>query len=140
MRGKTALVLNGHDGVGALIVQALAGGGVIVTAQVPMQPPPQPVTAISTTVGVGRQSSSDTEGSEDEATPTLNSIRSSNKVALLGERARLFGAQGVIVGEPLVVIAEVGQGAFDFVFDTVGGRSVWEASKWIMKNSGQVRF
>ena len=55
------------------------------------------------------------------------------------ERARLFGAKDVEIGEPLVVIAGLKDAQFDYVLDTVGGRRIWDASRWIMRSGGQVR-
>jgi NADPH:quinone reductase-like Zn-dependent oxidoreductase len=85
----------------------------------------------------------DDDDDEDDAGESQSqesrSGSSSTEVATpsLEERARLFGASHVMRGEPLVVIAEAGAGVFDYVLDTVGGRRIWDASRWILKPGGQ---
>jgi NADPH:quinone reductase-like Zn-dependent oxidoreductase len=100
LRGKTALVLQAHDGIGALVTQELTSLGVTVIAQVV---PDQ---------------------LEDEITAE--------------ERARLFGAAKVIVEEPLVALTGREESSCDFVIDTVGGRRIWEAARWALRDGGQV--
>jgi D-arabinose 1-dehydrogenase-like Zn-dependent alcohol dehydrogenase len=106
--GKKALVLNAHDGAGALLTQALAAQGVVVTAQIPLTP-------------------ETTEDDQETKNPSFE------------EKVRLFGAQDVKIGEPLVIIAALRDAEFDYVLDTVGGKRIWEASRWIMRSGGQVR-
>lgn len=118
-KGSRALVLNAHDGVGALVTQLLAASGVEVIAQVPTSP----ATAQTTT----------DSPSSPEPTPS-DSEKSTQTFA---DRAKLFGATDVRIGDPLVVIAELGESQFDYVIDTAGGRRIWDASRWILRSSGQ---
>ncbi|KDQ21082.1 hypothetical protein BOTBODRAFT_27083 [Botryobasidium botryosum FD-172 SS1] len=109
--GTRALVLQAHDGPGALAVQELAGMGVRVTAQVSPD-----------VVDVG-------------------SVKSSVPGASAGtgvvERTRAFGAAEVVVREPLAAIEECRDDQFDLVIDTVGGRSVWQACRRVLHATGQ---
>lgn len=143
--GKTALVLNAHDGVGALIVQSLASQGVQVTAHIPATSPVDSASASSSArTQVHRKhhdDDGDNDGSDDDESQSQESGSKSSLTEVatpsLDERVRLLGASHVMQGEPLVVIAEMGAGSFDYVLDTVGGRRIWDASRWILKPSGQ---
>lgn len=113
-KGNRALVLNAHDGVGALVTQILASHGVEVTGQVP----------------------ADTRGSDEEDLSEEEKVTEKAPISFEA-RVRLFGAKEVKIGDPLVVIAELGESYFDFVIDTAGSRRIWDASRWILRSSGQ---
>lgn len=152
-------MLNGHNGVGALLVQSLAAQGVRVSVQVPASRTlALPLLSASAGDIAGRRSSlsqddysyddhksenEDAEGiAESSNTHSIPPSTAPSSWALtsspdLEDLARLAGASFVKRGEPLVVIAELGNGAFDYVLDTIGGRRIWEASRWILKPGGQ---
>ena len=137
-KGKKALVLNAHDGAGALITQALVAQGVIVTAHVPPGSPALPIVAAAPkSVSSAGSAVSDEQEQVDSDHDTQTE---ETEIPSFEERAKLFGAQMVKIGEPLVVIAECKESEFDYVLDTIGGRRIWEASGWVLKSGGQVCF
>lgn len=107
-----ALVLNAHDGVGALVTQMLVGQGVKVTAQVPTKKIEQ--------------------GTEEEEKKEQEDMS-------FEDRARQLGATDVHTGDPLTIIASLNSSSsqFDYILDTAGGRQIWDASRWILRTGGQ---
>lgn len=121
-----ALVLQGHDGPGAIAVQLLAMRGVKVWVQVP-----------------DSWARDDTNEGDDEDTDssTKNGSPSKGKGTQtrfdrLEARLRAWGAEAICVGEPLEVLerlAEDGR-SFDAILDTVGGVAIWETARKILLN------
>ncbi|KAH9894116.1 hypothetical protein C8Q73DRAFT_647191 [Cubamyces lactineus] len=127
-----ALVLQGHDGAGALAVQMLGRRGVRVCVQVPESAAYDPAEEPSRKASVDvvrpslTQSPSKTKGKGKAGVYT--------KREMLEARLRAWGAEDICVGEPLDVLrrlAEDGQ-SFDAVLDTVGGIAIWEASQRLL--------
>ncbi len=137
-RGKKALVLNAHDGAGALITQALVAQGVVVTAHVPSGSPPRPTDAALHKNSSSAGSTVGDEQEQDGSSDSHSTQTEETKIPSFEERAKLFGAQRVKIGDPVVVIADSKEGEFDYVLDTIGGRRIWEASGWVLKSGGQV--
>ncbi|KAF8339100.1 uncharacterized protein EI90DRAFT_2457861 [Cantharellus anzutake] len=141
VKGKKALVLNAHDGAGALMVQVLCSHDVIVTAQVPAGSGVGLRALGSMQNGRGGKgnatSSSKSEGHQVEEVEQSEEEEEGEKISTFEERAKMYGASRVMVGDPLVVIAECKEGEFDYVLDTVGGKRIWEASGWVLKSGGQ---
>lgn len=120
-------------------MQSLAAQRVEVTAHVPN---PSPPSTARTQVLHRHDEDGDSESDHDTNKGQTDESRSQSssttiKTASFEERVRLFGASHVVRGEPLVNIAEAAAGTFDYVLDTVGGRRIWEASRWILKPGGQ---
>ena len=107
-RGARALVLQAHDGIGALAVQELVSLGVQVTAQV---------------------------------SPELNraEVKEHSGVSAK-DRIIQFGAQKVIMYDPLTAVEVLEDNTYDLVIDTVGGREIWEACRRVLHNMGQVCY
>ena len=136
------LVLQGHDGAGALAVQMLARRGVRVTAQVP-------------DAAARDDANEDDDESEEEDDAAQITVRrtgtghvngngnangnGSAKVRQtrydrLDARLRSWGAEEICVGEPHEILerfAEQGR-SFDAILDTVGGVDVWEMSRRVL--------
>ncbi|KAK0206127.1 hypothetical protein DFS33DRAFT_1255586 [Desarmillaria ectypa] len=121
---RRALVLRGHDGIGAMAVQMLVRRGwrVSVHASIP--------------------SFSDPEEEADYMKQVEDRVRSwggeevvfdDGDVGSLGEEGRRGAAVRVI--ERLVVDGD----AFDAVLDTVGGRAIWEMSERLLSGVGSVQ-
>ncbi|WVR07044.1 hypothetical protein IAU60_004083 [Kwoniella sp. DSM 27419] len=54
-------------------------------------------------------------------------------------RACLYnGAKGVLMGSPAAVMLNMEEGAWSFVFDTVGGQRVYDAAKRMLKDGGKL--
>ncbi|KAI0643675.1 hypothetical protein C8Q79DRAFT_915017 [Trametes meyenii] len=122
-----ALVLQGHDGPGALAVQMLGRRGIRVCVQVPdtaVYDPHEEVRKGS--VDGVRTSPSKNKG---KAKAGVQSRRE-----LVEARLRAWGAEDVYIGEPLEVLHRLAQDSqsFDAVLDTVGGVAVWEASQRLL--------
>ncbi|KAL5488221.1 MSS1_2 [Sanghuangporus weigelae] len=124
------LVLEGHDGAGALAVQALAFAGMHVTAHIPLHADTQRTRTPSTS------SASSSEPSDEQEHDVRVGIRhSSTREA--EERVRRWGARGVRVGDAVEVVENCDAGAFDLVIDTVGGKRIWDACQRVLAASGQ---
>ncbi|TFK56256.1 hypothetical protein OE88DRAFT_1652920 [Heliocybe sulcata] len=120
---KRALILRGHDGVGAMVTQMLARRGVDVSVFVP-----------GAVIDVGdRQGEVDLNESVEE------------KMLEIEKRLRGWGAEEILWGtatrgdgrdrdEVLEVVQRLAEGGeeFDMVLDTIGGRDVWMACKTIL--------
>ncbi|KAI8984976.1 hypothetical protein BD414DRAFT_529595 [Trametes punicea] len=126
-----ALVLQGHDGAGALAVQMLGRRGVRICVQVPDS-------AVDDPQEDARKLSVEVVRSSPSPSPSKN--KGKGRAGVLGRReqveARLrdWGAEDICIGEPLDVLrrlAEEGQ-SFDAVLDTVGGAAIWEASQRLL--------
>ncbi|OCB84527.1 hypothetical protein A7U60_g8513 [Sanghuangporus baumii] len=129
MHGRV-LVLQGHDGAGALAVQALAYAGMHVTAHIPLHADTQRMRTPSTS------SASSSEPSDERGRDVSAGIRhSSTREA--EERVRKWGARGVRVGDAVEVVENCDAGAFDLVIDTVGGKRIWDACQRVLAASGQ---
>ncbi|KZT12641.1 uncharacterized protein LAESUDRAFT_733278 [Laetiporus sulphureus 93-53] len=109
------LILNGHDGPGALAVQMLGKKRARLCVQVPESAMSEP-----------KESSEPSE----ESSKTPGSSRHDKVVA----RVRGWGAEEVCVGDPLAVLETFveEERSFDGVLDTVGGVFVWEASQRLL--------
>ena len=139
-RALSALVFNAHDGAGALIAQALVARGVRVTAHVPSRSPP------SNDVSFPSQPSHSAHLSD----PTHQAHPDADEpTSLYEQRVRSFGPgiDSVLAGDVLDVLYNLvgerkheGDDGFDFVFDTVGGRKIWEASGGVIRPGGMVRL
>lgn len=115
-----ALVLLGHDGIGALVVQELAAAGMHVTAHIPADAAPR----------VSSSSSSSGEEKEKDAMDREADTREAE------ERVKRWGARAVRIGDAVEVIESCAEGSFDFVIDTIGGRRIWDASRRVLVSSG----
>ncbi|KAI0092524.1 hypothetical protein BDY19DRAFT_490111 [Irpex rosettiformis] len=147
-----ALVLQGHDGIGALAVQMLARRGVSVIVQVPD--------------GAARDDANEGGDSDDEddedgvsATPIHKRHTSSQSASPAKEkgkgkgketvqpavpkqtrfdkleaRLRAWGAEEIGVGAPLEVVERMVEDgrSFDVVIDTVGGTEIWETCRKLL--------
>ena len=109
------LVLNAHDGAGAMAVQLLAKKKVNVCAQVPES--------------AVRDVDESTEPSDEGSTAPSLTRRGRVEV-----RLRQWGAEEVLVGEPLMVLEQLfeEERSFDGVLDTVGGMDIWEAAQHLL--------
>ncbi|KAH9938724.1 uncharacterized protein B0H18DRAFT_1112847 [Fomitopsis serialis] len=116
-RGSRAriLILNAHDGAGAIALQMLAKKKVNVCAQVP-----------ESAVRDMDESEESSEGS--------NSGASLTRRERVEARIRGWGAEEVFVGEPLAVLEQMfdEEKSFDGVLDTVGGVEIWEAAQRLL--------
>lgn len=121
-----AIVLQGHDGTGALAVQMLVKRGVNVVVQVPDS--------------AARDDTNEDDGENSDGS-LVNVRQSSQRGKLLKTRfdrleARLcaWGAEEICVGSPLEVLERLHEDgrSFDVVLDTVGGTEVWEISKKLL--------
>ncbi|KAL5508425.1 MSS1_2 [Sanghuangporus vaninii] len=124
------LVLQGHDGAGALAVQALAYAGMHVTAHIPLHADTQR-TRTSSTSSASFSEPSD----ENEHAVHVGIQHSSTREA--EERVRRWGARGVRVGDAVEVVENCDAGAFDLVIDTVGGKRIWDACQRVLAAYGQ---
>ncbi|KAL5527215.1 hypothetical protein ACEPAG_6006 [Sanghuangporus baumii] len=124
------LVLQGHDGAGALVVQALAFAGMHVTAHIPLHADIQRTRTPSTS-----SASSSDPSDENEHAVHGGTQHSSTREA--EERVRRWGARGVRVGDAVEVVENCDAGAFDLVIDTVGGKRIWDACQRVLAASGQ---
>lgn len=117
--GSTALVLQGHDGSGSMVVQMLHKRGVTVIAQVPESFAP------------GRKEVSHTSSTPLSANHTDGSTVSE---ATICARLRAWGAEEIYIGHPLKVINQLtAEGrSLDAVVDTVGGLDIWIASQRLL--------
>ncbi|EJD00980.1 uncharacterized protein FOMMEDRAFT_147656 [Fomitiporia mediterranea MF3/22] len=122
--GGRALVLQGHDGAGALVVQALAAARMHVTAHIPVQADAPRL----------RTSSSSSTTSSEESDKQEQAEHSSTREA--EERVRKWGARGVRIGDAIEVVENCGAGSFNLVVDTVGGRQIWNACQRVLAASG----
>ncbi|KAI0637678.1 hypothetical protein C8Q77DRAFT_1047354 [Trametes polyzona] len=130
-----ALVLQGHDGAGALAVQMLGRRGVRICVQIPEsavydphEPDPPRKPSIDTTRSSPSKTKDKGKGRAGVAPPPPS------RREQVEARLRAWGAEDVCVGEPLDVLrrlAEDGQ-SFDAVLDTVGGVAVWEAAQKLL--------
>lgn len=139
-----ALVLHGHDGIGALAVQILARRGVHVSVQVP------------DSAARDDMNEGDSDDGDDSATPIAKKHMSTSSASpskdkgkgvdkgknvprqtrfdRLEARLRAWGAEEISVGAPLEVVermAEDGR-SFDVVLDTVGGTEIWETCRRLL--------
>lgn len=124
-RRRRALVLRGHDGVGAVAVQMLVLRGWRVCVHVPFIASPPNV-------------------------PTTSTI-ADRFMEEVEERIRSWGAEEVIFDDGEVVGGDEGRGAimrvmdglredgdvFDAVLDTVGGKEVREAAERLLRSPGR---
>lgn len=115
------LVLQGHDGPGALAVQMLSHRGVKVWVQVP-----DSVARDDSTSG----DDEDTDGPGPSAPASMKETRFDR----LEARLRAWGAEAICVGEPLEVLERLAQDgrSFDAILDTIGGTDVWEAGRTLL--------
>ena len=115
------LVLQGHDGPGAIAVQMLSHKGVQVWVQVPDS--------------VAREDAS--SGEEEDADgpgPSGTTRTKETRFDRLEARLRAWGAEAICVGEPLEVLERLAQDgrSFDAILDTIGGTDVWEAGRKVL--------
>ena len=130
-----ALVLQAHDGAGALAVQMLGRRGVRIAVQVPESsmldgPEDSPQNGRKLSIDVVRPPPAKADkGKGKEGQKTAPSKR-----ARLEARLRAWGVEDICVGEPLDVLHQLAQDgqSFDMVLDTVGGVAVWEASQRLL--------
>ncbi|PFH50587.1 hypothetical protein AMATHDRAFT_193065 [Amanita thiersii Skay4041] len=122
-RKRRALVLRGHDGIGAIAAQLLIARGWCVYVHVPCPYP----------ANTG-------DGEHSEAELYMESVEA---------RAREWGCEEVIFDDGLEENGDEGRGAvvrildrlrgegdvIDAVLDTVGGKEVWEAAERLLKCS-----
>ncbi|KAH9853945.1 hypothetical protein C2E23DRAFT_727655 [Lenzites betulinus] len=129
-----ALVLQGHDGPGALAVQMLRRRGARVVVQIPESAVYDPYEEDrKASADAVRPSPSKHKGKGKAGAPPV-SVPPPSRREQVEARLRAWGAEEVCVGEPLDVLrrlAEDGQ-SFDAVLDTVGGVAVWEASQRLL--------
>lgn len=111
--GGRALVLQGHDGAGALAVQELSAMKVHVTVQIPFD-----------------------DTSPDGMTSLKGLAAREENLKIAEQRIRLWGASGVKIGDPVTAIEACADSSFDLVIDTAGGRKVWEACRRVLSASG----
>ncbi|KAH9950049.1 hypothetical protein B0H21DRAFT_687479 [Amylocystis lapponica] len=113
-----ALVLQGHDGPGALAVQMLGRRGVRVTVQIPDS---------AVDDGAGETSDSSDSNGRCEAVPW-------SRHEQVEARMRGWGADEVCIGTPLGVLERLVEEnrSFDAVLDTIGGVDVWEAAQMLL--------
>ena len=109
------LILNAHDGAGAIALQMLAKKKVNVCAQVPES--------------AVREADESTEPSDEGSTAPSLTRRGRVEV-----RLRQWGAEEVVVGEPLAVLEQLfeEERSFDGVLDTAGGVEIWEAAQRLL--------
>ncbi|KAA1466061.1 hypothetical protein DENSPDRAFT_830805 [Dentipellis sp. KUC8613] len=121
-QGGRALVLRGHDGVGGLATLMLLSLGVQVIVHVD-----------PTTVGLDARETP-LIMREDECVHGVWKRRRPPVLEELYLQAMSWGASAVIVGEPGAVCDTLAMdhAPVDFVLDTVGGRSVWEAAQRLL--------
>ncbi|KAL1939747.1 hypothetical protein VTO73DRAFT_9780 [Trametes versicolor] len=122
-----ALVLQGHDGCGALAVQMLGRRGVRVCVQVPESAVYDPKEEVrKASVDIVRSSPSKNKGKGKVGVPTRREQ--------VEARLRAWGAEDICIGEPLDVLKRLAEEdqSFDAVLDTVGGVAVWEASQRLL--------
>ncbi|RPD62063.1 hypothetical protein L226DRAFT_545971 [Lentinus tigrinus ALCF2SS1-7] len=130
-----ALVLQAHDGAGALAVQMLGRRGVRIAVQVPES---SMLDESGKTPQNGRKLSIDAvrsspmkvdKGKDKEGQKTTLSKR-----ARLESRLRAWGVEDICVGDPLDVLHQLAQDgqSFDMVLDTVGGVAMWEAAQRLL--------
>ncbi|KAF5357689.1 hypothetical protein D9758_007481 [Tetrapyrgos nigripes] len=162
-RRRKALILRGHDGIGAMAVQMLVRRGWRVCVHAPI-----PVNVISSGSGSAGQPSSNGSGSGP------GSEAEQKYMAAVEERMRRWGAEEVIFDDGMfsggylhgigssqddasvngvmidndgddegrgaivrVIERLIGDGdVFDAVLDTVGGKEIWEASERLLRNMG----
>ncbi|OSD01779.1 hypothetical protein PYCCODRAFT_1368673 [Trametes coccinea BRFM310] len=123
-----ALVLQGHDGAGALAVQMLGRRGVRVCVQVPESAVYDPrEDALRKASMDGTRSASSTPKGKGRA----GVVSRRDQVEA---RLRAWGAEDVCIGEPLDVLHRLAQDgqSFDAVLDTIGGVAIWEASQRLL--------
>ncbi|KAL7282021.1 LOW QUALITY PROTEIN: hypothetical protein ACG7TL_003488 [Trametes sanguinea] len=123
-----ALVLQGHDGAGALAVQMLGRRGVRVCVQVPESAVYDPREDAPRKASIdGTRSASSTPKGKGRA----GVVSRRDQVEA---RLRAWGAEDVCVGEPLDVLHRLAQDgqSFDAVLDTIGGVAIWEASQRLL--------
>lgn len=106
----SALVLQGHDGAGALAVQELVAARFRVTVQIP------PATPLP-------------DGKVNEK--DVLSVR------LAEERVRRYGASNVIIDDPGTAVNSLEANSYDLVIDTVGGKAIWDACRRVLRSNGQ---
>lgn len=109
------LVLNAHDGAGAMALQMFAKKKINICAQVPDS--------------AVREPEENTEPSDGVSTAPSLTRRGRVEV-----RLRQWGAEEVLVGEPLAVLEQLfeEERSFDGVLDTVGGVEIWEAAQHLL--------
>lgn len=127
-RRRRALVLRGHDGVGAMAVQMLVLRGWRVCVHVPFIASPPNVPTTSTIADAFMEE--------------------------VEERTRNWGAEEVIFDDGEVVDMDEGRGAvvrvinglredgdvFDVVLDTIGGKDVREAAERLLRSPGRRNY
>lgn len=127
-RSRRALVLRGHDGVGAMAVQMLVLRGWRVCVHVPFIASPPNVPTTSTIADAFMEE--------------------------VEERTRNWGAEEVIFDDGEVVDMDEGRGAvvrvinglredgdvFDVVLDTIGGKDVREAAERLLRSPGRQNY
>ncbi|TBU50525.1 hypothetical protein BD309DRAFT_945172 [Dichomitus squalens] len=142
---KRALILQGHDGAGALAAQMLGQRGVRIAVQIPEsamlddEPPPEAPAQNGNGNGNGRKLSLDVVRTSPSKSADKGKRKEGQKPRLSKQqrteaRLRAWGVEDIFVGEPLDVLrqlAEDGQ-SFDMVLDTVGGVAVWESSQKLL--------
>ena len=116
--GGTALILRGQDGTGGLATLMLRAIGVNVVVQVD----PSAV-GYDAAVTAPSQPHMLFSASDDKALGTSIPRRLQEVCA----RLRTWGVEGICVGSPLAVLQTLDIDV-DFVFDTIGGREIWDAS------------
>ncbi|KAI0723529.1 hypothetical protein C8Q76DRAFT_615726 [Earliella scabrosa] len=132
-----ALVLQAHDGAGALAVQMLGRRGVRIAVQVPESAMLEPAESsphnghtrkLSIDVVRPSPTKSDKGKGREGQQPRLS------RRAVLEARLRMWGVEDICVGEPLDVLRQLGEDgqSFDMVLDTVGGVQVWEAAQKLL--------
>ncbi|KAI0775470.1 hypothetical protein BC629DRAFT_1527565 [Irpex lacteus] len=118
-----ALVLHGHDGIGALAVQILARRGVHVSVQVPDSAARDDMNEGDSDDGTIKHMST------SSASPSKDKGKGVDKGKNVPRQTRFDRLEAQIsVGAPLEVVermAEDGR-SFDVVLDTVGGTEIWE--------------
>ncbi|THH12336.1 hypothetical protein EW145_g4 [Phellinidium pouzarii] len=105
-----ALVLQGHDGAGALAVQELAASNMHVTVQVP---------------------------SSISALADKHSKKYAESVRLAEEQVRRWGADSVCIDDAIAAVESFEDKSFDLVIDTIGGRRMWDVCRRILRTHGQ---
>lgn len=127
-RRRRALVLRGHDGVGAMAVQMLVLRGWRVCVHVPFIASPPNVPTTSTIADAFMEE--------------------------VEERTRNWGAEEVIFDDGEVVDMDEGRGAvvrvidglredgdvFDVILDTIGGKDVREAAERLLRSPGRRNY
>ncbi|KAI0699853.1 hypothetical protein BC835DRAFT_508071 [Cytidiella melzeri] len=124
-----ALVLQGHDGTGALAVQMLAKRGIKVSVQVPDS--------------AARDDTNEDDGEDVDERPVIDRRHPSGSVKgslrqtrfdRLEARLRAWGVEEVCVGAPLEVLERLVEDgrSFDVILDAVGGNDVWETSRRLL--------